>query len=190
MTSSAAAEDRRSGEASDAARLYAAHVDAVFAYVARRIGRELAADVTAEAFRVAIEHLGRYDAARGSERAWLYGIATNLLRRHWRTEERRLRAMGRHVAAEVPGGDPLLQVAERLDATVEVARVMAAVADLTIEDRDLLVLVAWERCSYDEVARALGIPTGTVRSRLHRIRRTLHDAAHPDVPKERSVHDA
>ena len=86
-----------------AADLYASHVDALHAYVARRVGRDVAADVVAEAFRIAIEDLGRYDAARGSQRAWLFGIATNLLRRHWRTETRRLTAMSRYGATRVPG---------------------------------------------------------------------------------------
>lgn len=77
-------------------------------HVARRVGRDLAADVVAEAFRIAIEDLDHYDDARGSERAWLFGIATNLVRRHWRTETGRLAAMGRYGATQVPAGDPLL----------------------------------------------------------------------------------
>jgi RNA polymerase sigma-70 factor (ECF subfamily) len=159
-----------------AADLYTSHVDVLHAYVARRVGRDLAADVVAEAFRIAIEDLDRYDAARGSQRAWLFGIATNLLRRHWRTETRRLTAMSRYGATRVPAGDPLLRIDDQIDADADVGRLWAAMAELDIEDRDLLVLIAWEGCSYRETARALGIPVGTVRSRLHRIRRTLRTA--------------
>ena len=77
-------------------------------HVARRVGRDLAVHVVAEAFRIAIEDLDHYDDARGSERAWLFDIATNLVRRHWRTETGRLAAMGRYGATQVPAGDPLL----------------------------------------------------------------------------------
>ena len=58
----------------------------LFAYLARRVGRELAEDLLAETFRAAIESYSKFDSTRGSEKAWLFGIATNLLRRHWRTE--------------------------------------------------------------------------------------------------------
>jgi hypothetical protein len=56
-------------------------------------------------------HTSEFDPTRGSERAWLFGIATNLLRRHWRTEQRRLRAWRRASALERVPGDPLLEVA-------------------------------------------------------------------------------
>lgn len=69
--------------------------------------------------------------------------------------------------------DPLLMLAERMDAESDVDRLFEAVASLEPDDRDLLVLVAWERCSHREVADILGIPDGTVRSRLHRIRTSI-----------------
>src|SRR5262245_5262828 len=75
------------------------HVDAVYRYVARRVGAHTARDVVADTFRVALEHFGEYDPSRGSERSWLFGIATNLVRRHWRTEERRLRTHSTAAAA-------------------------------------------------------------------------------------------
>jgi len=166
----------------NAARLFDEHVDAVYGYVGRRLGRETAADVVGDVFEIALTQSDRYDAARGSERAWLFGIATNLMRRHWRTEQRRLRATHRLAQQSTVPGDALLVVAERIDATTEAARVMAAVADLAPEDRDLLLLVAWEHTRYKECAETLGIPVGTVRSRLHRIRRELRTAAHLDDP--------
>jgi RNA polymerase sigma-70 factor (ECF subfamily) len=79
-------------------------------------------------------------------------------------------------------GDPLLDIVRRLDASVEVDRVMAAVGDLSPEDRDLLLLIAWEGTPYAECAEILSIPVGTVRSRLHRIRRELQEAALLDDP--------
>lgn len=158
------------------AQLYDAHVDAVYAYLARRIGADLALDVLADVFEVAVARLDRFDPVRGSERAWLFGIATNLLHRHWRSEQRRLRAWRRESGRGSVPGDPLLDVAGRLDAASDAAAVMAEIGDLPPEDRDLLLLIAWEECSYAECAEILDIPVGTVRSRLHRIRRQLRVA--------------
>lgn len=161
--------------------LYRDNVDALFVYLARRLGRDLAGDLTAETFRIAIERLDRYDSALGSPRSWLFGIATNLLRRHWRTEERRLRALSRQVHAHDESIDPLLRVNERVDAVAAIDQLMLAVADLPAEDRDLLVLVAWEGCSHREVADILQIPMGTVRSRLHRVRAVLREQFSTDI---------
>ena len=149
---------------------YRTHVDAVHAYLARRVGDQLAVDLVAETFRIAVEQQDRFDPARGSERAWFLGIATNLVRRHWRTETRRLRAWSRYAGAQQLPVDPLLAVAERVDAAADVVRLFDAVANLDPVDRDLLVLIAWEGCSYRDAAGILDVPTGTVKSRLHRIR--------------------
>lgn len=166
----------------NAARLFDEHVDDLYGYVGRRLGREVAADVVSDVFEVALRQADRYDTARGSERAWLFGIATNLIRRHWRTEQRRLRATHRLANRTTVPGDPLLEIADRIDASTEAERVMAAVGDLAPEDRDLLMLVAWEDTPYTVCAEILGIPVGTVRSRLHRIRRELHEAVQLNSP--------
>jgi RNA polymerase sigma-70 factor (ECF subfamily) len=155
------------------ARLFRDHAQAVYAFVARRLGRQLASDLTADTFRIALEQADRYDAARGEERAWLFGIANNLVRRHWRTETRRLQAMARAAHDAGPIGDPLLETIDRIDALSSHGQLLLAIAELDPDDRDLLVLVGWERCSYADAAAALGIPAGTARSRMHRIRRTL-----------------
>ena len=149
------------------------HVDVIHAYVCRRAGQEIALDVTAETFRVALAQFDRYDPALGHERAWLYGIASNLLRRHWRSEQRALRSQHRSAASASVTGDPLLAVEDRLDARRDVDRVLEAVALLDPDDRDVLLLTVWEGLTSAEVAAALGIPAGTVRSRLSRIRAQL-----------------
>lgn len=166
----------------NAARLFDEHVDAVYGYIGRRLGREAAADVVGDVFEIALSQSDRYDAARGSERAWLFGIATNLIRRHWRTEQRRLRATRRVANRPAVPGDALLDIAERIDASTEAERVMAAVGDLAPEDRDLLLLIAWEDTPYKVCAQILDIPVGTVRSRLHRIRRELREVVHSNDP--------
>jgi len=160
-----------------AADLYDDHVDDVYAYLARRLGASVAVDVTADVFEVAIAQIGDYDSARGSQRAWLFGIATNMIRRHWRTERRRLTAWHRMAERTAVVSDPLRDIAAQLDAISEVSAVMAAIAEIPADDRDLLFLIAWEELSYLECAQILGIPVGTVRSRLHRIRRQIKQAA-------------
>ncbi len=174
----------RSGLDEWARRLYEDHVDAVHGYLARRAGRQLANDLTADVFRIAIEQRDGYVAARGSHRGWLFGIATNLVRHHWRSEARRLHALTRRAGYEGTFTDPLTRVDERLDAHSDVARLITAVMNLQPHERDLLVLSAWEGCSAAEIADALDIPTGAVRTRLHRLRRTLRiGMEHQDTSK-------
>ena len=146
------------------------HAGSLGVYAARRVGSTLARDIVAETFRVAWEQRDQYDVQLGGERAWLFGIATNLIRRHWRAEERRLRVQARAVRIENDDGDSLLQVDDRVDASRRFDRLIDAVGLLDPEDRDLLVLVAWEQMTSRQVAEVLGIPAGTVRSRLKRIR--------------------
>lgn len=157
---------------------YEAYAADVYRYVARRLGDTLAADVTAETFRIAVQRADSFDASVAHPRAWLYGIATNLVRAHWRTEHRRLRAMEREAARTAHTVDPLPDADGRIDAVPELAAVLALVAELPLDDRDLLTLTAWEGCSYADTAAALGIPVGTVRSRLHRIRQAITPGGH------------
>ena len=143
-------------------RLFEDHFDAIYGYLARRVGPDLARDLAAETFTQAYRGRRRYDAGRGSALAWLYGIAHNLLRRHYRDEERALAALA-----------PLDARPAREDAEPWLA---AALGDLGRDERDVLLLYAWAGLSYDEIALAVGVPIGTVRSRLHRARRRLRDA--------------
>lgn len=162
------------GTAIDVRELYESYAGDVYRFLARRLGDSLAADLTADTFRIALQRADVFDPAVGHPRAWLYGIAANLVRGHWRTEQRRLRAMERDARRRiVSNGDPLTDVDRRVDAESALASVLALVAELSPEDRDLLTLYAWEGCSYAEIAEALAIPVGTVRSRLHRIRQAV-----------------
>ncbi len=149
------------------------HARALAGYAARRVGSSLARDIVADTFRVACEQFDQFDASRGGERAWLFGIATNLIRRHWRTEERRLRVQAEAARVDTGPVDPLLRADERIDARARYGRVVDAVALLEPDDRDLLLLIAWEQMTSREAADVLGIPAGTVRSRLNRIRTHL-----------------
>jgi RNA polymerase sigma-70 factor, ECF subfamily len=103
---------------------------------------------------------------------WLYGIATNLVGQHRRDEARQHRITQAAAAEPAVPGD-----ADRVaaDVTAQAMRTLlgAALAVLPPGDRDVLLLIAWEQLTYPEVSRALGIPVGTVRSRLHRARATV-----------------
>ena len=103
----------------DVARWFDRHAAAIGAYATRRVGAALAKDLVGDTFRIALEQRESFDRRRGDERAWLYGIATNLIRRHWRTEERRLRTQARSVRADVRPLDPLLGVDGAIDARSE-----------------------------------------------------------------------
>jgi RNA polymerase sigma-70 factor (ECF subfamily) len=168
----------------DVAGWFDRHAASLAAYATRRVGAATARDVVADTFRIALEQRTAFDPRRGDERAWLYGIATNLVRRHWRTEERRLRTQTRSVAVDTRPVDPLLDLVDAVDARRSYGRVVEAVVRLDPDDRDLLVLVAWEGMTSAEAAAVLGVPAGTVRSRLHRIRTRLADARTEGLTQE------
>lgn len=109
--------------------------------------------------------------------AWLYGIATNLLRHHLRSQTRRDAATVRAGRAEIGLHVVDDDVAARVDAQRRVRQLSAALHALSDADRDVLLLIAWGGLTAPEVADALAIPAGTVRSRLHRARSQLRTAA-------------
>jgi RNA polymerase sigma factor (sigma-70 family) len=149
--------------------LFDRHAPHIHRYLARRAGREVADDLVAETFLTAFAKRDRYDLGYSDARPWLYGIATNLVGQHHRDEARQYRIMQRAVAEpEVP--DHADRVAAGVTAQAMRALLEAALAGLPAGDRDVLLLIAWEQLTYQEVSRALAIPAGTVRSRLHRAR--------------------
>jgi RNA polymerase sigma-70 factor (ECF subfamily) len=150
------------------------HYDAIHRYLARRVGWDLAEELTASVFLAAFGSRVRFRPSGQDARPWLLGIATNILRRHVRTEVRRLRAYGRVPRTDVVpfDGDAL---AKRLDAQRAAPLIGAALARLPEAERSALLLVAWADLTYEEVAIALDIPVGTVRSRLHRARNRFRE---------------
>jgi RNA polymerase sigma-70 factor, ECF subfamily len=143
-------------------------------YLARRVGDDAAPDLVSETFLVALNRRHTYDPRRGVVRSWLYGIATNLLRHHVREEVRGLRAIARS-AGRTPDHTASHdgRVADRVDAAAMAARLAGVLAQLSEGDRDVLLLTSWAGLDTVEVADALGIPAGTVRSRLFRVRKWL-----------------
>ena len=155
--------------------LFDRHAPHIHRYLARRAGRQVADDLVAETFLTAFAKRDRYDLGYSDARPWLYGIATNLVGQHHRDEARQYRIMQRAVAEpEVP--DHADRVAAGVTAQATRALLEAALAALPAGDRDVLLLIAWEQLTYQEVSRALAIPAGTVRSRLHRARTKVRQA--------------
>ena len=143
------------------------HFHAVHGYLARRIGEGRADDLAASTFATAFERRDRFRLEASTARPWLLGIATNLLRNDRRAEKRALETLGRLGRSMGASGSPepgdALPLGEML-------------GGLDRERRDVLLLYAWEELSYEEIAAALGIPVGTVRSRLSRARAQLRAA--------------
>lgn len=161
------------GDAVRFGELFDRHHRVIWAYLARLAGIETADELAAEVFLVAFERRSTYDPERGQVRSWLYGIATNLLRTRQRSETRARRAFLRAAGARPLAIDQTEVVIEADDLADRFRQVRAAMADLGSGQRELLILHVWEGLSYDEIATALDLPIGTVRSRLSRARERL-----------------
>jgi len=157
--------------------LFDRHATVLYRYLVRRLGPDEAEAMVGDIFRIAFERRGAYDLSRPTARPWLYGIATNLVAKHRRGEARRLRAVARLAAQRVPAIDIADRVSVEVDAGDIWPRVVDAVTALPEPERDALMLHVWEGLSYGDVADALGVPIGTVRSRLHRARQRLRELA-------------
>lgn len=152
--------------------LFERHWEALHRYCLSRAGPP-GEDIAAEAFRVAFDRRRRYDARYRDARPWLFGIATNLLREHFRAARREEGKLERAAALEAtPGVDAALGGLEQALLGPHLA---AALGDIPTADRDALLLLAWADLDYEQIGQALGIPVGTVRSRIYRARQRLRD---------------
>jgi RNA polymerase sigma-70 factor (ECF subfamily) len=151
-------------------RLFWRHGPAVHSYLSRRAGHQQADDLLEEVWVRAFRSRDRYDD-RLPALAWLYGIARNVLLGHFRAQQSIAAADTRRGQSDEP--DPWDAVDNRLDARRTVTGLTEALAALSDEDREVLLLVAWEQLTAAEVALVLDIPPGTARSRLHRARLQL-----------------
>jgi RNA polymerase sigma factor (sigma-70 family) len=171
---------RMHGDPAVFAIVFERYYPTIHAYASRRLGPDLAEDVAAETFLVAFDRWQRYDTTHRSARPWLFGIASNLIASQQRFEARRYEAFARADSAATAGGDIADQLADQvvvnLDAQAVRGRLALALNDIAPSDREVLLLVAWAELSCEETARALEIPAGTARSRLHRARKRLQAA--------------
>lgn len=179
-----------------AARLYDDHVDSVHALLTRRVGGDASPELVAETFEHALRTWERFDQERGTERLFLFGAAVVVLRRHQQIERDHLRSLkerndlssGVTVIDPLVSGDrtaqprvvthqandDILLPAESRDSSGEPgSALMAAIADLGPDDRDIVLLSLWESCPQAAIAEALELSVGAVRSALGRIRRDL-----------------
>lgn len=149
-------------------RLYEHNFRPLLAYALRRVGPpEDAADVVAETMLVAWRRLDEVPSGARS-RLWLYGVARRVLSNHHRTAGRRER-LGERLRKQL-GSGVLPDPAERL---AELAFVREVLDRLRPDDRELMQLTLWEGLPPRDVAIVLGLPVGTVRTRLHRARAQL-----------------
>ncbi|GAA2130241.1 RNA polymerase sigma factor [Actinomadura napierensis] len=155
--------------------VYDLHYADIHRYVAGRLGPQAADDVVAETFLAAFRRRTSFDPSRGAVRPWLFGIATNLIAQHRRTETRRYRVLARVGVDRDPGGHDD-RVATSVSAESLQPSLARALAGLSGKDRDVVLLKALAQLSHEEIADVLGVPYGTVGSRLNRARRKLRAA--------------
>ncbi|MEV0244747.1 RNA polymerase sigma factor [Streptomyces sp. NPDC050674] len=173
---------------------YRRHVDAVLRFVARRVDDpHTAADLTAEIFLAVLDSAGSYRPHLGSETAWLYGVARNVVsserRRVARETERDRRIRGRRLLEP----DDIARIEDRLDAESPGRRLLAALARLPEGERAVMELIAVDQLTVTEAAAALGIRQVTARVRLHRARKALRaetDGRTAQAPQTALVHVA
>ncbi|TDD63596.1 RNA polymerase sigma factor, partial [Actinomadura darangshiensis] len=153
----------------------------VGAYLVRRVGREAAEDLLGEVWVAALTSRKSYDRSFPDARPWLFGVAHNVLRRHWRSRPAEvLRANVTDTA-----WDPWGAVDERVDGEAVLRRALAL---LGAQQREILTLVAWEDLTVADAGRAIGIPPGTARRHLHEARMALRSA--PGVAALLTGHNA
>jgi RNA polymerase sigma factor (sigma-70 family) len=143
------------------------HYQAVWGFLAWRFGDSAADDACAETFATAFRNRERFDHGATGARPWLLGIAVNHARHHARRERKRLGRLASTLSS-APAG-PSVDIDPR-------GRLAAGLLALDERDREPLLLLALADLSYTQIGEALGIPEGTVRSRINRARRQLKEA--------------
>ncbi|MGW3955722.1 RNA polymerase sigma factor [Streptomyces sp. NPDC004752] len=157
---------------------YQRHIDGVTRFVARRItDPHLVADLTADVFLAMLDSADSYRPGRGSETAWLYGIARNVVSGEWRRAARESNATSRIAGRRLLEPDDVIRLEERVDAEAAARHHREALARLPEGERAVLELVVADQLTTAEAAAALGIGPVAARVRLHRARKTLRAAA-------------
>jgi RNA polymerase sigma-70 factor (ECF subfamily) len=155
-------------------QIYLRNVEVLMGYFARRCrDPHTVADLTSETFVRAVGGFARFDPRRGSDRAWLFGIAAHVFARHCEQA-----AGGRDAVARLGGHraldeDEIEELAERIDAEREGAALMQRYARLAPVERAAIELVDLEGLTPKEAALALGVSGVAFRKRLSRARSRL-----------------
>ncbi|WP_244181727.1 MULTISPECIES: RNA polymerase sigma factor [Streptomyces] len=173
----------RAGDHGAFGELFDAYARSVYNHAFRLTGEwSVAEDVVSLTFLEAWRLRERLDEEGGSPRPWLLGIATNVTRNTRRAARRHAAAMAR-VPRDETVRDFADEVAERIDDAAQLAVVRTALGRLRRAEREVLALCVWSGLDYRAAAQALGVPVGTVRSRLSRARTKL--AKHMELPGSR-----
>jgi len=166
------------GDEDSFGRLVRRHQVAVYRFLVRRAGPNDAGDLLADVWIAAFRSRDSFDVGRESALPWIFGIARNILRGHWRRSRP-------DESPDVRPIDPWQRVDERLVAADATRELRGSLMALPEEQREVLLLVAWEELSPTEAADVLGIPASTARSHLRRARLALRPRAEaltdPDV---------
>ncbi|MEU4408188.1 RNA polymerase sigma factor [Streptosporangium sp. NPDC023963] len=167
----------RAGDPDSFSKLFDDHARSVYNHAFRLTGDWSAAeDVVSLTFLEAWRLRSRVDTDGGSLRPWLLGVATNVARNIRRAARRHADALAR-----LPPGEATPDIAEEVAARVDdgelLASVRTALDALRRPEREVLALCVWAGLGYTEAAEALGVPVGTVRSRLSRARKRLRKVA-------------
>jgi RNA polymerase sigma-70 factor (ECF subfamily) len=162
------------GDTAAFALLFERYVRDVYNFTFRRTGSwDTAEETTSAVFLEAWRRRREVVPELETLRPWLLGVAGNLLRNH-------SRSLRRHEAAEVRmqieiSPDFVDDLASKMDDEALMRRTLEVFDDLAVAEQDVLGLTAWEGLTYEEIAIALGIPVGTVRSRISRARQHLKE---------------
>ncbi len=158
------------------------HAVAVRSYLQGRVGVADADGLVVDAFAAAFVARANYDDRHGNALPWMIGFARNVARNELRSGRRRSRLRIR--LRGTSGTDVPVDSSDRLDAERVGDRVRRSVQALPVDQREVLLLYALAGLSYDEIAASLGVPVGTVRSRLARGRERLRTALADLSPEE------
>lgn len=160
------------GDADAFGSLYERYANAIYNYCLRRVGnRALAEDLTSIVFlEVLRKRRAAIDARLG--KAWLYGVATNVLRNTKRSQRRHASALAR-LSLEERVHDFADDTLARLDSERALSHVVLGLNKLPKHERETFALCVLADLSYEETAAALGVPVGTIRSRMSRARSRL-----------------
>ncbi|MEU1512245.1 RNA polymerase sigma factor [Streptomyces sp. NPDC005811] len=176
----------RAGEREAFAELYERYATPVYHHALRLTGDWSAAEeVMSETFLAAWRGRADVEAEGGSLRPWLFGIATNKARNADRSLRRRLAFLARRSTEEAVD-DFAEVVAGRVDDTRRLAEVRRVLGRLRRHEREVIALCVWGGLDYAQAAEALGVPVGTVRSRLSRARARLRDIVDQEPHKTRT----
>jgi RNA polymerase sigma factor (sigma-70 family) len=157
--------------------LFERHARAVYTFCFRRSGSwSLAEDLTSDVFLLAWRRRSEvvFTAEAESVLPWLFGVALNLVRNRRRSERRATAAIARLDAA-AKEADFSDEVVARLADERRMREVLAVFDRLPVHEQEVLALWAWAELDYEDCALALGVPIGTVRSRLSRARSHLRE---------------